>query len=295
MLAHVREALKPTGRLVVIEAFEERSRSLSRDVQTKGHEFSPDLLTAELREARFEILSRQEPLLLDGSMIRYLIAAQPTGAVQSGAQPNSASALASAKAYDATREQYQRASIILGAMAVKSGDWAADVGAGGGYYTDRLSSAVGPRGHVFAVEVRESSLALLKFRATADHLENVAVVHGEPNNPHLEAGTLDAVLVVDAYHEMKEFEAMLEHIRKALKPGGRLVIADYSDRAGRNLPRDEQTKKHFLDPELVREELKQAGFDIVKFDDPLLERKPDVKDGRIGTADLWLLTARRPM
>lgn len=295
MLAHVRQALKPTGRLVVIEAFEESRRNLPRDEQTKKHEFSPDLLVAELRASGFEVVSRQEPLLLDGSLIKYLIAAQPAKLDQASAQPDSASALASAKVYDGTREQYQRASAILRAMELKSGDSAADVGAGGGYYTDRLSSIVGPEGRIFAVEVRESSLQLLKFRATTDHLDNVAVVRGEPNNPHLNARSLDAVLIVDAYHEMPEFKPMLQQLHRALKPGGRLVIADYSDRPGRNQPREDQTKKHFLSPGLVSEELRQAGFEIVKLDDPLLERKPDVKNARIGTADLWLLTARRPM
>jgi len=138
MLAHIRQALKPTGRLVVIEAFVESRRHLPRDEQTKKHEFPPDLLDAELRATGFDIVSREEPLLLDGSTIRYLIAAQPAKTAQSSAQTDSASALAAAKECDATREQYQRASAILRALDLKSGDSAADVGAGGGYYTDRL-------------------------------------------------------------------------------------------------------------------------------------------------------------
>lgn len=77
MLAHIRQALKPTGRLVIIEAFEEPSRNLPRAEQTKNHLLSSDLLDSELREAGFEIVSRVQPLLLDGSMIKYLIAAQP--------------------------------------------------------------------------------------------------------------------------------------------------------------------------------------------------------------------------
>jgi predicted methyltransferase len=294
MLSHIRQALKPTGRLVVIEAYVKSRSHLPRDEQTKKHEFSPDLLDTELRASGFDIVIREEPLFLDGSTIKYLIAAQPANLAQSSAQTDSASTLASAKANDAQRESEQRASAILRAMDLKSGDSAADVGAGGGYYTARLSPIVGPKGRVFAVEVRESSLALLKHRATVDHLENVVVVRGEANDPHLEAGSLDAVLIVDAYHEMKEYEAILKQIHRALKPGGRFVIADYSDRPARSEPREVQTKKHFLLPELVREELIHAGFEIIHLDDPLLERKPDVRNARIGTAELWLLTAHRP-
>jgi predicted methyltransferase len=111
-----------------------------------------------------------------------LIAARPAKPAQALPKTDSVPALVSAKATDAHRESEQRASAILRAIDLKSGDSAADIGAGGGYYTERLSSIVGAGGHVFAVELRESSLALLKERATADHLDNVEVVRGEPNN-----------------------------------------------------------------------------------------------------------------
>ena len=210
------------------------------------------------------------------------------------AQTDYASGLASAKATDARREPLQRASEILSSLDLKSGDSAADVGAGAGYYTERLSSIVGPKGRIFAVEIREVSLGELRERVRADHLDNVTVIRGEPENPHLETGTLDGVLIVDAYHEMKEYQSMLGQVRNALKPGGRLAIADYCNRPDRSEPREILVRKHFLPPQMVSEELTRAGFEMVRVEDPLAERKPENKEDRIAQGDLWLLVARRP-
>jgi hypothetical protein len=80
MLSHIRQALKPGGRLVIVEAITVKLRKATRIEQTVKHAFSPELLDTELRAAGFEIVSKIEPLMIDGSDIRYLIAATPEGA-----------------------------------------------------------------------------------------------------------------------------------------------------------------------------------------------------------------------
>ena len=88
---------------------------------------------------------------------------------------------------------------------------------------------------------------------------------------------------------------MAAQILRALKPGGRLVIADYSLPAHRTESRAEQLKRHEIDPDLVRMELAQAGFQVLKTEDPFLKRMPGVKNGAgIANADMWLMTAVRP-
>ncbi len=78
MLANIRKALRPTGRLVVIEAFVEIRRQLTREEQTSKHEFPPEILDSELRAAGFEIVRLIQPLFVDGPTVKYLIAAQPS-------------------------------------------------------------------------------------------------------------------------------------------------------------------------------------------------------------------------
>ena len=57
-------------------------------------------------------------------------------------------------------------------------------------------------------------------------ITNVDVILGEEEDPHLPLLALDAVLIVDTYREMDEFQEILQRIKSALKPGGRLVLCE---------------------------------------------------------------------
>lgn len=211
--------------------------------------------------------------------------------------PGNPSTLEDFKAGDANakREAYQRATDVLKALDVSRGDWVADLGAGGGYYSMRLSEVVGPTGKVFAEDISDNSMRWLNQRVKVFDLRNVEVVKGEADNPRLPADALAGVLVVNSYHHFEQYEAMDQQILRMLKPGGRLVIADYSLPAHRTESRADQIKAHEIDPNLVREELTRVGFRVLKCDDPFLKRVTDVTNGdRIGAADMWLIVAVRP-
>jgi predicted methyltransferase len=211
--------------------------------------------------------------------------------------PGNPSTLEDFKAGDANakREAYQRATDILKELDVSRGDRVADLGAGGGYYSMRVSDVVGPTGKVFAEDISDNSMRWLHQRVKVFDLRNVEVVKGEPDNPKLPADSFSAVLVVNSYHHFEQYQAMDEQILRILKPGGRLVIADYSLPAHRTEPRADQIKSHEIDPNLVREELTRVGFHVLKCDDPFLKRMTDVTNGdRIGAADMWLIVAVRP-
>ena len=199
------------------------------------------------------------------------------------------------KAGDAIREAWdQRAADIVKAVQAAPGDWVADVGAGAGYYSTRLSSVVGPAGKVFAEDISDASIGWLKRRVALFDLPNVEIVKGAADDPKLPAGSLAAVLVVNSYHHFEQYQAMAAQVLSALKPGGRLVIADYSLPAHRAESRVEQLKRHEIDPALVRSELEQAGFEVLQIEDPFLKHMPEFKNaGTIATADMWLLIARK--
>jgi predicted methyltransferase len=122
-------------------------------------------------------------------------------------------------------------------------------------------------------------------------LKNVEVIKGEEDDPRLPAGQLDAVLIVNSYHEMTAHEAILRHTLAALKQGGVFVLMEGIWDSRETKSRDEQIKHHQLAPQLAKQEVEKAGFDIVEVRDPFIERPPD-EDGK---SRWWVLVARKPL
>jgi SAM-dependent methyltransferase len=155
---------------------------------------------------------------------------------------------------------------------VKPGAAVADIGAGDGFFTTRLASAVGPTGRVLAVDIGASALLRLRTRVDSDGLKNVEVIEGAVDDPKLPPGSLDAALIVNAYHEMTEHQAMLAHIKAALKPGGRLVIVEPIGPSRRTATRVQQAGNHEIAIDFVREDARAAGFAHVAMIDPFTSR-----------------------
>lgn len=225
-----------------------------------------------------------------------LIAGAPTlPRLAAQAAPNTANptTVGDFQAIDAGREAYQSASGIIAALRLSSDDWVADVGAGAGYYSMRLAEIVGSGGKVIAEDISDASIRWLAARVKVFDLANVEVLKGTAEDPRLPAGRLEAVLVVDAYHHFTNCPAMLKEISRSLKPGGRLVIADYSFADHRAATRAEQVKLHEISPDLVRAELGSAGFRVQQCEDPFVKWRPGVGNTRASATDLWLMTATR--
>jgi ubiquinone/menaquinone biosynthesis C-methylase UbiE len=230
-----------------------------------------------------------------GKLPLALIALSAAFAQQREVNPGNPSTLEDFQAGDQNREALQRATDLVAATHASSGDWVADVGAGAGYYSMRLSKIVGPTGKVFAEDISTSMLEKLDLRVTMFHLANVEIIHGDDDDPKLPSGSLAAVLVVNSYHHFEKYQAMCEQILQSLKPGGRLVIADYSLPAYRQKSRADQLKIHEIDPELLRAELTQAGFRVLSCQDPFVNRMPDAAFSYgPKEADLYLMVAVRP-
>jgi precorrin-6B methylase 2 len=211
-------------------------------------------------------------------------------------QPNSSptTSATAAPPSDARFEAYQRATDLLASLHLSKGDWAADIGAGGGYYSMRLSELVGLQGKVFAEDISDSAVRAIQQRVETFHLENVEALKGEPDDPKLPADRLDAILIVDAYHHFTNPRAMLNKILQSLKPGGRLVIADYSNSQNRSQQRETQVQRHEIAPEMVRAEIEERGFQVVRVEDPFVKWKAGPGNTRGTPTDLWLMVAVRP-
>lgn len=192
------------------------------------------------------------------------------------------------------RDAWQRVDDVFREMGIGPGSHVADLGAGGGYFTTRLARAVGPGGRVHAVDVNPITLRELR-EALPKELTNIEIVRGEEHDPKLPAASLDAVLVVNAYHEFAEYAAVLARVKESLKPGGRLVLIEPLPRRAEDTTRQSQTRRHTIAIEFAIDDLTAAGFEIVKKDLSFVTR-PEHQDGAgspVKPVD-WLLVARRP-
>lgn len=135
----------------------------------------------------------------------------------------------------------------------------------------------------------EKYLEKLRARIQQDEVTNVDVVVGAVDDPHLPPDTFDAVLIYNAYHEMTTSEPILKAIFMALKPGGRLVMSEPLHDNVRSATRAEQVKDHEIGPNVVRQELQAAGFEMIEQrPDFLAFTSPEHKGG------FWLMIARKP-
>lgn len=125
------------------------------------------------------------------------------------------------------RDAWQRPDYIMDALRIGEGSAVADVGAGGGWFTTRLARRVGPNGIVYAQDVQRQMIESIVRRVQRENLRNVRTVLGTATDPRLPEGTLDAALMVDAYHEFEHPLQLLRALARALKPSGRLGIVDY--------------------------------------------------------------------
>lgn len=160
------------------------------------------------------------------------------------------------------RDAWQRPEQVMDALRVGTGSVVADVGAGGGYFTFHLAQRVGPKGKVYAEDIQEEEVNKIRARAAKEGLKQIEAVLGDKKDPKLPDGSMDAILIVNAYHEMREYDAMLRAILKALKSGGLLAIIDAPVKPGE--PREKYYERHRIPEELVREDGVRNGFQFVR-------------------------------
>ncbi|HKW89107.1 MAG TPA: methyltransferase domain-containing protein [Candidatus Acidoferrales bacterium] len=170
----------------------------------------------------------------------------------------------------AKRDAWQRPAEVMDALGAKAGSVVADVGAGPGYFTFRLAERVGPSGKVYAEDILKERLDSIRERAAKENLPQITTILGETDNPRLPANSLDAVLIMNAYHEFRDYDAMLQGIFRALKPGGFFAVID--DPADPGQPRESYYSRHHIPKEMVRGDLERNGFHFLRelagFTDP---------------------------
>jgi ubiquinone/menaquinone biosynthesis C-methylase UbiE len=155
-------------------------------------------------------------------------------AIEAGVHPVSGRRIAQVMSHEGAdwldrpeREREEQPDRALDAIGVHAGDVVADVGAGTGYYTVRLARRVIPTGRVYATDIQAEMLTLLQARLAREHVSGVKTVLATADDTGLPVSAIDLILLVDVYHELSEPQRVLQQLKRALRPGGRLVLLEY--------------------------------------------------------------------
>lgn len=157
----------------------------------------------------------------------------------------------------------QESERIVHLLALEAGDTVADMGAGDGDWSADLLAAVGATGALWATEVDDDLVQDLKERF-ADH-DNVRVVLGTDSSTGLPDDCCQAILLRLVYHHFTEPGVMRAALRRALQPGGRLLVIDIRPQEDwRQLEGVPDRGGHGITPEALSEEMQGDGFRLVE-------------------------------
>ncbi|MBI3944924.1 MAG: methyltransferase domain-containing protein [Armatimonadetes bacterium] len=135
---------------------------------------------------------------------------------------------------DPDRARFQDPAVLIRDLGVCPGMVCVDIGAGTGFCSQPLADAVGPTGHVYALDIHPEMVARLAARFSG--AANVSVRRSEESRLPLADGTADLALLVNVFHELADPAAILAEVRRVLRPDGRLAVLDWAKVAKEGQP-----------------------------------------------------------
>jgi arsenite methyltransferase len=155
------------------------------------------------------------------------------------------------------RDEWQKPEEVIRALQIKPGQVIADLGSGSGYFTFRLAQAVAPGGKVYAVDIDESMNQYVTAQARERGLTNVDVILAKPDDPLLPRSGVQMIFSANTYHFLENRIAYFTNATKYLRPGGRVVIIDFSSRQWFDL-----LGAHYTPGDVIKREMKKAGYTL---------------------------------
>ena len=128
------------------------------------------------------------------------------------------------------RATWQKPAVLVRALGLRRGQVVAEIGSGPGYFTPRLARAVGPSGHVYAVDPEAAVLDVLRRRLARTGARNVTPVLSRDNDPLLPRGRCDVAVLINCYHHMHGRVAFLSRLVAALSKNARVVNVDWDEK-----------------------------------------------------------------
>ena len=162
------------------------------------------------------------------------------------------------------RARWQKPAVLVRALGLRRGQVVAEIGSGPGYFTPRLARAVGPSGHVYAVDPEGAVLDVLRRRLARLGVRNVTPVLGREDDPLLPRGRCQVAVLINVFHHMHGRVGFLRRLVAALPRNARVVNVDWDEKTEFGPPaRRRVSRARFL------RDARRAGLRLVA-DRPLL-------------------------
>lgn len=170
-----------------------------------------------------------------------------------------------------SREVFVHREALAAILDLKPGSRVADIGAGTGLFTLLFAEKVAPSGVVYSVDIAPAFLALISARAESKGLsEIISTVQGTQDETNLEPGSVDVVFICDTYHHFENPDRMLDSIRQALRPGGRMVLVEFDKQKANN----DFVEKHIrANKDIFIQEITSEGFEMLA-----IESTPELRE-----------------
>ena len=160
------------------------------------------------------------------------------------------------------RNEEENTRLAISKLPITSKSVVADIGAGSGYYTFRIAQKL-TEGKVYAVEIQDEFINLLKENQLQKGIKNVEIVKGTEQNPNLPANSIDLAIMVDVYHELAYPQEMLSALLTALKPDGKILLLEYKAED----PDVAIKELHKMSVKQVNKEMEANGFKLFTRED----------------------------
>ena len=161
---------------------------------------------------------------------------------------------------DPQRDVYQKPDEVIAALDLRKGETIADIGAGSGYFTFRLSSPVGEKGRIYAVDTSPEMILHMNQRIRDMKLKNIVTVLSTPDDPLLSDGSIDRFFICDTWHHIQNQTQYLALMKKMLKSGGQVIMIDFQKK---ETPMGAPMELRIAREDLVRQ-MESNGFKLAK-------------------------------
>ncbi len=164
-------------------------------------------------------------------------------------------------------EKLQPPEKVMDAIGVKPGMTIGEIGAGRGRYTVHLARRVGDKGKIFANDIDENALSILRERCQRENFVNVETILGKEDDPLFPKKSLDMAFMVWVFHGLDKPVPLFKNLKSGLKAGAALVIIDPIDS---EIDMEREFVGEEIDPnrptikERIEKAAGEAGFEIMR-------------------------------